>query len=543
MYTEDGPEHKPFFEVGTIGGSFNYRKSQVKAGGQTDKLNYFLSLSRLKLDGYRDHSKTKNILMNSKFRYEIDNSTDVTLTVNILNSPDAQDPGGLTKQPNSFNNSISSPEKAQKNNLKFNSGESVMQQQLGILYNQSVGETHSFSLRNYYILRDFKANLPFGDFTGKGTTPSGGVIELDRFFVGGGGHYSFTDQLFKYKNKLTLGFDVDQQRDKRVNFTNIIESNSVGPRSLDQDENILNWGVYFQNELIITDSFQLNFGARYDEVNFDFIDNYFDDNTDNSGEISFSALSPSIGAIWNSSKLTSIYSNINTSFETPSTREFANPTSAGGFNAQLDEQRSINYEVGVRGQISPRFSYDFAAFLIESKNELTLAGENPAGSSFFANTGKTLRNGLELSLKATPLNNLDLSLAYTYSNFKFVNFPDESGASFKGNSIPGIPTHTAFAELSYSAPSGLYLSWNTQFVDKIHVDNANSDTANSYTTSNLRAGKIFYTQQNELNIFFGLNNIFDRSYIGAVRVNEANNRFFEPAPKLNTYIGLSLRYN
>jgi len=41
----------------------------------------------------------------------------------------------------------------------------------------------------------------------------------------------------------------------------------------------------------------------------------------------------------------------------------------------------------------------------------------------------------------------------------------------------------------------------------------------------------------------GINNIFDRKYIGAVRVNESRSRFFEPAPELNLFAGMSLRFH
>nr|WP_305792814.1 TonB-dependent receptor [Sedimenticola hydrogenitrophicus] len=542
MYTEDGPEDQPFIEARTSFGSYKFRKHQLKAGGQADRLNYLVNLSRLELDGYRDHSKTENVLLNTKFRYDIDPSSDVTLTLNAVDSPEADDPGGLRRTGNAFNVDISTPSAAQRNNLRFDAGESVKQQQLGLLYNKSIGDRHQFTLRNYYVFRDFDAKLPFGYFGGP-LVPSGGIIDLQRFFVGGGGQYSYTDVLSGMKNRFTVGLDIDNQMDERVNFTNIIDSNVIGPKSLDQDEDVFSWGLFMQNELALSDSLELTLGARYDEVEFDFSDHHFVDGSDDSGNITFSEISPRVGLMWSLGNALNVYGNLGTSFETPSSREFANPTAAGGFNPDLKAQTAVNYELGIKGALSPRSDYELALFRIETDNELILAGQNPGGSDFYTNAGETLRHGLEASVNLQPMPGVNLSLAYTYSDFEFSRFTDAGGTSFKDNRIPGIPEHAAFAELAYYAPSGFYAIWDTQYVDKVFVDNANSDSASSYAVSNLRLGYSRYYGDTEVTTFLGINNIFDKQYIGSVRVNEANSRYFEPAPERNLFAGIAVQFN
>jgi iron complex outermembrane receptor protein len=542
MYTEDGPEDQPFIEARTSFGSYKFRKHQLKAGGQADRLNYLVNLSRLELDGYRDQSKTENVLLNTKFRYAIDPSADVTLTFNAVDSPEADDPGGLRRTGNAFNTDLSTPSAAQRNNLRFDAGESVKQQQLGLLYNKSIGDQHQFTLRNYYVFRDFDAKLPFGYFGGP-LVPSGGIVDLQRFFVGGGAQYSYTGALSGMKNRFSVGLDIDNQMDERVNYTNIIDSSVIGPKSLDQEEDVFSWGLFMQNELALSDSLELTLGARYDEVEFDFSDRYFVDGSDDSGNIAFSEISPRVGLMWSLGNALNVYGNLGTSFETPSSREFANPTAAGGFNPGLKAQTAVNYELGIKGALTPRSDYELALFRIETDNELILAGQNPGGSDHYTNAGETLRHGLEASVNLQPMPGMNLSLAYTYSDFEFSRFTDDSGTSFKGNRIPGIPEHAAFAELAYYAPSGFYAIWDSQYVDKLYVDNANSDSASSYSVSNLRLGYSRYYGDTEVTTFLGINNIFDKQYIGSVRVNEANSRYFEPAPERNLFAGIAVRFN
>jgi len=40
----------------------------------------------------------------------------------------------------------------------------------------------------------------------------------------------------------------------------------------------------------------------------------------------------------------------------------------------------------------------------------------------------------------------------------------------------------------------------------------------------------------------GVNNLFDRGYVGAVTINGFGGRVIEPAPGRNGYLGLEVRY-
>jgi iron complex outermembrane receptor protein len=550
IFTEDGPKDGSFIEGRVSVGSYDFSKLQVKTGGQKEALNYLVNLSRLNLDGYRDHSETENTLLNSKFRYDIDTTSDLTLTANLVDSPEANDPGGLcsTKSASPFCTTFeANPRVAQRNNVRFDAGESVDQQQFGLVYNKSFSDKHEINARNYYVWRNFDANLPFGAPIG-----TGGIIALDRFFTGGGLLYSYTDKLVSHDNRLTVGFDIDSQEDVRKNWTNIRDSASIGPLVLNQDEDVFNWGVYIQDEFSITDELEFSFGVRYDEVEFEFTDKFFADG-DQSGKVTFDELSPRVGLLWQFHNAINLFGNISTSFETPSTREFASPIGPGGFNTSLDAQTATNYEVGIKGLVPGKMSYQLSLFTIDTTDELLPAGQNAGGSTFFTNAGETTRNGIEAGMTFSPLSGLDISLAYTYSDFEFDKL-NVSGTSFAGEKIPGIPEHNGFAEIAYYHPSGLYSVFDVQYVDEIFVNNAyiddfgtlipQSEVTDDYTVANFRMGYTTNISSNiEFSPFLGINNIFNQKYIGNIRVNEARHKFFEPAPELNVYAGFTLKYN
>ena len=74
------------------------------------------------------------------------------------------------------------------------------------------------------------------------------------------------------------------------------------------------------------------------------------------------------------------------------------------------------------------------------------------------------------------------------------------------------------------------------------MNDINTDTAPSYTIFSIRAGFEQDLAAWNFKEYLRVENIFDKEYIGSVRVNDANLRFFEPAADRNYLLGLSASY-
>src|SRR3989454_10399933 len=84
-----------------------------------------------------------------------------------------------------------------------------------------------------------------------------------------------------------------------------------------------------------------------------------------------SALSGSLGVAVTPSDAVTVYGNLGTSFETPTTTELTNrPGSAGGFNPSLQPQKATTYEMGVRGDWRGRLNYSLAGFQTNRRDPL-----------------------------------------------------------------------------------------------------------------------------------------------------------------------------
>ena len=532
LYTEDGPD-TPFAEGRVTLGEYDHQKYQLKFGGQTGKLNYLVNGSYMESDGYRANSRVEHGLVNSKFRYEFDSDSDLTVIFNLVESPQADDSGGINAA-----DVEADRRQAQPRNLSSNAGEELEQQKFGWIYRHQFGENHEIRVRNYYLWRDFQAFLPIGSHIR--FVSDDGVVEFDRFFFGGGAQYTYSGELFGRPNQFTAGFDIDIQEDDRQRYSN--DAGIKGALSFDQLEEAEAYGFYIRNSLALTDSLQLTLGGRYDIVDLS-VEDRFLANADQSGDLDFDEFSPSVGLTWSVTDSVSLYFNFATAFETPTFTELANPArnldvSLGGF-ASVDAQNAESFEIGARGLIGNRIYFDIAGFIMEVEDEV-VSVTNIGNRTFFENAD-TDRNGIEAAIVVDIMEGLQLSASYTYSDFAFDNFPTNMAA--EGKMLPGIPENQFFAELAYRHDSGFYLSWDILAVGDLAVNNANSVISDSYEVANLRAGHRLQFAGLEVSPFVGINNLFDQKYMSNLRLNGFGGRVFEPAPTLNVYGGLSVRLN
>jgi iron complex outermembrane recepter protein len=525
--TSEGSGAEPFAEVRLAAGRYGYEKAQFKTGGQTERLNYLVSVSKLTLDGYREQSAAENNQLTGRFDLDLGKNRSLLTVFNYTDQPVSDDAGGVTAAL-----AASNPRAAWPANVQFDAGEALDQQRVGFVYTTPVGEHGEITARNYYVARDFANSLP---------VMAGGIVNFDRLFIGGGASYSHEGFWLDRPNRFVAGVDLDDQDDDRRRFDNM---NGVpGALTLDQNEHVTSQGVYFQDELSISKRVQLTLGARLDRVEFDVTDHFLTDGFDDSGSKSFDDTSPMVGLVVELAPSLSFYTTYSSAFETPTTTELNKADLTGGFNPNVDAQIARNFEVGLRGAIGGRQRYEVALFTIDVKDEL-VPYEVPGspGRNYFQNAAKSSREGLEVSWIANPTDHLRATVSYAYSDFKFKDFVDSSSASYDGNIIPGTAKNVFFGELIYTAPRGWFVGGDVLYTGDQFGNNANTVNVADYTITNLRFGYDAMAGNLRLSPFVGINNVFDESYTSNVRLNAFGGRYFEQGPGRNGYGGLTLNW-
>lgn len=526
VVSERGPA-TPFAHLRLTAGEYGMRKFQIKTGGRTDRINYFASLSDSAVEGYRAHSEAENTQLSGRLEFDLGDRGTLLTVANYTDQPVSNDPGGIA-----LAQARADPRSARDRNLGFDAGEALAQARVGFVYTLPVAAGGEFQVRNYYVSRDFSNRLPF---------VGGGAVDLDRFFAGGGISYTHRGRLGGRPNRLVVGLDHDDQDDRRRRFDN--DLGVTGSLTLDQDENVTSTGLFVHNELAVTDSLQLSFGVRFDTVEFDVGDRFAGDG-DDSGVRRLEDASPTLGLLVNLSPDVTAYGTYATSFETPTTTEFANPTGAGGFNALLEPQAAVNLEVGIRGGVGGRTRYEFAVFDIEVEDEL-IPFEIPGspGRDFFANAGRSTRTGIEATLLSRPTDRIDITLSYTHADFAFADFLDADGNDYSGNRIPGTVEQLLFAELGYRHPAGWFGALDALHVGEQFANNANTVADDAYTLANLRLGFDADRGGATFSPFVGVNNLFDRRYNSNIRLNAFGGRYYEPGPERHVYAGVAVNFD
>ena len=533
--SEDGPEI-PFANARLAVGDYDFQKLQVKAGGQTERVNYFVSLSDTQIDGYRAHSQAENTQLSGRFNFDLGGDSNFLAVVNITDQPISKDPGGINAA-----QAASDPRSAYARNVAYDSGEALDQTRVGFVYTTPIGDAGELSARSYIVSRDFQNKLS--------QFPDADAAHFKRLFAGGGVNYTHSGTLGGMPNRFIVGFDIDDQDDDRRRFAN--NQGTLGAMLFDQNESFNAQGIFLQDELSLSEQLQLTFGLRYDEIEYTVTD-YFLSDGDDSGMRNMDDVSPMLGILYSLSEDLSLYGTVSTAFETPSTTDFANPSGGGGFNPALGPQSATNYEVGLRGTIGERHYYEVAVYDIAVDDELVPF--DIGGRTFFQNAGSSSRTGVELALVSNPTDRIRTSLTYTYGEFEFDDFReisfDAGGVptvedDFSGNTIPGTVEHLLFGEISYTHPSGWFGALDVMYVGEQFADNANSVKVDSYTVANLRLGLERAVGSTIVSPFIGINNLFDESYNTEIRINAFGfpPRYFEPAPELNIYAGVSVNFD
>ncbi len=524
VLTEDG-SGPPFAETRLMSGSFGLHKYNLRTGGSFGAIDCHLNGSWTGLDGYRAHSEVEHRFIGGKLSYNINDRSDLTATFNVADSPWAQDAGGLTRAEMDANH-----RQARARNIALDAGEQVSQGRLGLIYRNTLPNGHELSLTQYSLFRNFFTKLPILAVAGDG------IVQFDRLGLGGGFQYVANSGWKRGSNQLVAGVDAEFQTDDRQRYANL--TGSKGALGLSQDERVRSVAPYLRNEYRPVERLGLIAGARYDNIRFEASDRFLVDG-DDSGVRALDQFSWSGGVALEATTNLQLYANVSTSFQTPTTTEFASPTGGGGFNPALNPQTAINYELGLRSQPLQRLRIEAALFLLKIDDEL-IPFTSPGGRDFFRNAGRSERKGIELSLKLNLAPGLDWQASYTAMAAHYRDYVTAGGA-FSGNREPGIPAHQLFTELSWRAKSGFFTSLDLQFVDQFELNDANTAKNDAYTLMNARIGHAWQLGRSRLTPFVAFNNLLNQRYVGQTRLNAFGGRYFEPAPTFNAFGGLTWR--
>jgi iron complex outermembrane receptor protein len=263
-------------------------------------------------------------------------------------------------------------------------------------------------------------------------------------------------------------------------------------------------------------------------------------------------LIPKIGLVGKISDLFSVHASISVGFSPPNIEEIR--SSDGFINTDLNAEKGISYELGLRGNNkNNKLYYDLSLFWMQQK-ETIVSKSTDQGTVIFQNAGSTSQLGLELLLGYAfidnPKNTLSLvkiQTAYTFNNFTFRNYIKRKGnenIDYSGNDLTGTAPNISVSTFDLELKQGFYFNFTYNFTDKIPLNDANTVYSRNYQLISLKSGwKIKIKQKHIIEIFVGIDNLLNEKYSLGNDLNPFGGRYYNAAPIRNYFGGLKVNFN
>jgi iron complex outermembrane receptor protein len=435
---------------------------------------------------------------------------------------------------------------------KANSNVTRSHKQIGVNLEHNLNQNNAVNVMAFVGKRDNNQVLATNP---TGTSSRASVIARD--FHGTDVRWDNKGTLINMPYTMSFGVNYGKSSDARTD-TNITPSVSL---NRDEDNIVDNFDQYAQGKLAVTEKLDIHAGLRHTKVKLTVRDKYVPGdnkgttpNGINSGSVEYEKTNPVIGAVFKINPSFNLYANYGRGFETPTFIEAAwDAVNLGKPNLTLKPSVSQNYELGAKAFIADNTQVNLSVFKITTDNEIVLRDTNTANRSIFANADKTKRSGAELSIDSNFANNISTYLSYSLLNAEFASTfsstrtrtgsPEVTTVVNAGNKIPGTYSNQIYAEVAWKyQPLGFSSALEGRYNSKVYVNDANNEFAPSYKIANIRAG----FEQNvggwNFTEFVRVENIFDKDYIGSVRVNDGNSRFYEPAASRNYLLSVGATY-
>ncbi|MBJ6353719.1 MULTISPECIES: TonB-dependent receptor family protein [unclassified Acinetobacter] len=557
--TKEG-QGKDSIELSYSGGSHDKsRAGLVLQGGAkgANEPSYVISSSYFDTDGYREHSGAEKVLNNAKLSWNLDDGSKINWITNYVKIH-ADDPQGLTHDQWNAN-----PKQQVPFLKQFNVRKDIEQTQTGVTWSKPINDKNELYAMAYLGNRQVTQyqSIPKGEvkleegkpiYSGQASPKhAGGVIDFERNYYGA--DFRWTGKELLPNTTLSVGVALDIMDEERKGFENFNVNNVygvIGNLRRDEDNTLWNIDPYLQASWQFLPTWRLDTGVRYSNVHYKSKDHFTSGpdqygtvNGDDSGKTNYDKVLPSAALSWQILPELMAYVSYAKGFETPTFTEMAyRLDEESGFNFNLTASTSDTYETGLKSQ-NQLGDFTLAVFQTKTKDDIVSAG-NSNGRSTFRNADKTLREGVEFAWNKKLWRDLTATASYTYLDATFAaDIPAYRDIAQipSGNNIPGIAKNQAYASLAWQPSHGLYGGVDVQYMDKVYVNDTNSDAAPSYSVTSANVGYAWVMGDWKVNSFARVDNLFDKNYAGSVIVNDSTKpvgRYFEPADGRNWSAGL-----
>ncbi|HKL03123.1 MAG TPA: TonB-dependent receptor [Cryomorphaceae bacterium] len=533
LYTDEPVRHTA--SLGATFGSFGLQKYSLMGGFSGQKSSFRVTYNQLESEGYRDNAnyERKSLAMNGKIG--LGERTSIALLA-ILTRVKGYIPSSLSRSAFS-----ESPESAAANWDAAEGYESYDRLIAGISLEHRFSEKLSNTTSLFTQGRDAYEPRPFD------------VLTEDRAGAGARTQFNLDYTLLGCAAELAFGGEALFEDYRGATFENrymeFPEDGSVQGEKLSENSQLRqNINGFAQQRLVLSERWTVEAGINFNSTSYALNDEMATDSTDQSGSYRYGTVgSPRIAALYKFAPEKVLYATVSHGFSAPGVEETLTPS--GEVNTELLPETGINYEMGLKAEwFGGNLSTEVALYTIQIEN--LLVAERIGPDQFIGiNAGKTSHTGAELTLMVRKvIGSSWLVKPYingSYHHYRFTDFTDD-GQEFSGNSLTGVPTHTANIGFQILNTYGFRFRANLLHTGEIPLNDANTAFANGYALLNIQASyELAVGKKVEVRLEAGINNLLDERYAASVLPNAigfggSEPRYFYPGDPRNGYVGVFL---
>ena len=547
-------------------GSNNLFTNFTSLSSKGEKLNYYGYINYKKGDGFRINSNFESVNTFQFLEYNFNDSTSLSSEITYLNYL-AQQAGGLSDQmfkedPYQSNRSRNwfevdwllynikyKKEFSDKTNFTFSFfGLEAKRNSLGFRTNR-VSQVDSGQERD----------LIKGDFSNFGFESR----LLSRYKAFKNKSYFLIGLKYYNSNSSSIQGPGSNGIDANFNF-----QNSLYPNYNNQSDYTYpnkNIALFGENIFYLTENFSITPGFRYENIETKSDGFYRKINLDGAGNVIFNEkydeldvkkrnfLLLGLGISYKPNRNIEMYSNISENYRSVTFADISIINPAYAVNPDIDDEKGYTFDLGFRGNINRKISYDTNIFLLLYEDRIGFVQKVfPDGNvkSERGNVGNARINGIEslfdFDLNEIFFKNNDIDINY-FVNYSYIEseYLESDQVGIEGNSVEFVPNHNLKTGLKFGYKN---LSFNFQysFISKQFTDSSNAIGGNlsgvigeipKYSLADI---SLSYKLKN-LSFEAGVNNLFNEKYFTRRATGYPGPGIIPSAPR-NLYFTMQIKF-
>lgn len=326
------------------------------------------------------------------------------------------------------------------------------------------------------------------------------------------GQLSFNQAFLERKNQLIVGAGYDRSK---ISFRQSTEyglldaSRAVNGLGFEDDDNEVNlrgktdtWSLFATDTLSLNDQWHLTLSGRYNRITVDNTDKINEPGTlaedglgnpipgadiSLTGKHHFNRFNPAIGLTFTPSKDLTLYTSYNEGNRAPTSMELgcANPLvpcklpNAMAGDPPLKQVVAKTFEIGARGNLTENIKWSAATYRAENHDDIQFISTASSGLGYFDNVGKTRRVGIDTNLMGTQ-GQFSWSAGYSFvratyqSELSLLNEVNSTSDGDlidvkKGDRLANIPEHQFKLRLQYEVTPKWTIGSNVTMFSDVYV--------------------------------------------------------------------------